>query len=327
MNSKSQRILDRPNIELLSLVFPIYNEEGVIPHLEVALAEWRRDLPFNLEIIFVDDGSEDDSFSLLTAWAERDECIRLYSFSRNFGHQSALSAGLDFARGDAVVTLDADLQDPLEVIFEMVNAYNSGFDIVYGIRRKRVGESMFKRATAWFFYRFMRLFIHPDLPADAGDFRLISRRCLHVLEMMPERDRFLRGMFAWMGFPQTGVYFDRPVRTHGITKFSLIKMLGFALNGVLSFSALPIRIITLAGVFIGLMGFGYGVYVVGRWYVLGDTVKGWPSLIVLLSLIGGMILLGLGIVGEYVSRIYEALKARPWYILKESVHSKPLENE
>ena len=227
---------------------------------------------------------------------------------------------MERASGDAVVILDADLQDPLEVISEMIRRYEEGYEIVYGIRQEREGESVFKRASAWAFYRFMRLMIHKDMPSDTGDFRLVSKACLDVVNAMPEKDRFLRGMFAWTGFAQTGVAYTRHAREHGSSKYPLFKMLRFAGNAVISFSPLPIRCISAAGTLTACFGFFYGIYVIGQWYFIGDTVQGWPSLIVLICLIGGMMLLGLGIVGEYVSRIYESIQQRPNYVIKHTIN-------
>ena len=310
----------KPKLQTLSLVFPVFNEIQTLPYLQEALDHWRKTIQQAVEIILVDDGSTDRTTEYLAQWAEQDDTVRVLSFSRNFGHSVAVSAGLERATGDAVVILDADLQDPLDIIPRMIQQYEAGYDIVYGQRKKREGESIFKRSSAWMFYRFMRLMIHPDLPVDTGDFRLISKECLQVINKMPERDRFLRGMFAWTGFPQTGVPYTRHSRAHGTSKYPLLKMLRFAGNAVISFSPFPIRCISAAGALTAFFGFSYGLYVILRWLFIKDTVQGWPSLIVLLSLIGGMILLGVGIVGEYVSRIYESIQQRPNYIIRRSIN-------
>lgn len=307
----------RPSPALISLVFPVYNEAEVLPHLRAAVEVWRPAFPYPVEIVLVDDGSRDASWALMRQWAEADPSVRAVALSRNFGHQLALTAGLAHARGDAVVVLDADLQDPLEVIPEMVARYCDGYDVVYGRRTGRPGEGPLKRGTAWLFYRLMRLLVDPNLPADTGDFRLVSRRCVDAIHAMPEGHRFLRGMFAWVGFHQTAVDYVRPPRAHGTTKFPLLKMLRFAGNAVLSFSPLPIRLIGVIGLGLAGLGFLYGAYVVARWYFVGDTVVGWPTIVVLLSVIGGMILLSLGVLGEYLSRIYEAVKQRPLYLVRE----------
>lgn len=317
----------KPRPEMVSLVMPVFNEIEVLPLLREVIAEWRESFDLPLELVFVDDGSSDDSLGYLKEWAAEDDCLQVISFSRNFGHQSAIYAGLVHASGDVAVVMDADLQDPLSMIPEMIERYVEGFEIVYGQREERTGESAFKRLSAWAFYRLMHSFVHSDLPVDTGDFRLVSRPVIEVLRTMPEKDRFLRGMFAWMGFPSTSVRYRREERAAGETKFSLFKMCRFAFCAAISFSAAPIRLISLAGVLTAAFGFTYGTYTVARWLLVGDTVQGWPSIIVLICLIGGMILVGLGVVGEYVGRIYEASKSRPSFIVKEQIQSTPHQGE
>lgn len=327
MNQSQQFFADglapNPFPEKVSLVIPVYNEIEMLPLLRQAIGDWCKKAGIHFELILVDDGSTDGSLTFLREWATQDDWLCLISFSRNFGHQAAIYAGLVNASGDVAVVLDADLQDPLEVIPEMIERYQEGFAIVYGLREVRNGETAFKRLSAWFFYRVMRCFVHADLPVDTGDFRLISRPVIEALKAMPEQDRFLRGMFAWMGFPQTSVRYRRQERLAGKTKFSFFKMCRFAFCAALSFSAVPIRLISLAGMLTAGFGFVYGAYTVGRWLIVGDTVQGWPSIVVLICLIGGMILIGLGVVGEYVGRIYEATKSRPSYIVKEQVNLAP----
>src|SRR5215467_12926421 len=225
MSSQTHFILNsRPYPDTVSLVIPVYNEAAVLPLLRQRLSHFADSLPCQLEIIFVNDGSSDQSTELLMAWAADDARVRVLGFARNFGHQIAVTAGLDHASGDAVVVLDADLQDPPEVIHAMLFQYCRGYDVVYGRRTVRKGETVFKRFTAWAFYRLMRAAIHPDLPADAGDFRLISRRCLNALAQMRETHRFLRGMISWVGFPQTAVDYEREPRAAGTTKYPLRRM-------------------------------------------------------------------------------------------------------
>lgn len=309
------------NTLFLSLVIPVFNEAEVLPRLERELNRWWAGRHMEGEVILIDDGSVDGTWAYLCDWVARDPGrIRAISFVRNFGHQLAVTAGLRASRGDAVVILDADLQDPLEVISEMLQRYGEGYDIVYGVRKARLGEGWFKRGTAWLFYRLMKKLVHPGLPEDTGDFRLISRRCVNTINAMPEGHRFLRGMFAWMGFPSVSVEYVREPRREGVSKYPLVKMLRFAGNSVLSFSALPIRLISLVGCFFAMFGFLYGLYVVGRWFFIGDTVAGWPSLAVLISILGGTTLLSLGVIGEYVCRIYEEVKRRPLYIIRETLN-------
>lgn len=315
-----------PRISRLSLVIPFYNEEDGIAPLREELTRVTGTLSFPCEIVAVDDGSNDQTPSLLKAWAEEDERVRVLIFSRNFGQQAAVTAGLEHCTGDAVLILDADLQDPPELIPQMIELYEQGVDMVCGRRRVRAGESLLKKATAFCFYRAMRIFMGYDLPPDTGDFRLMSRACLEAFLKMPERHRFLRGMFHWVGFQQGAIEFDRPERKHGGTKYTFRKMLSLSLNAALSFSAFPLRLILLIGLGVSFFGMAYGLYSVLRFFLVGDTVKGWPTLIVLITLLGGTTLVCLGIIGEYVSRIYDELKGRPLYLLKE-IHQRGKERE
>lgn len=299
----------------LSLVIPAYNEREVIPELRRTLEEWVALQRFQVEIIIIDDGSQDITGALLDEWANTSSYIKIIHFSRNFGHQAAVTAGLDSATGDVTVIIDADLQDPLDAIAGMIDKYQEGYDVVYGQRSERLGESVFKRTTAWIFYRLMRCLIYKHLPADTGDFRLISRRCLLAVRSMRETHRFLRGMFSWAGFEQTAFKYVRQKRKAGATKYPLRKMALFAWNAVLSFSPLPLRLILIQGLAVAAFGMAYGVYSVLRWAFVGDTVAGWPTIVVLLCMLGGSILMALGLVGEYISRIYEELKDRPLYIV------------
>ncbi len=313
----------RPTPALLSLTLPVYNEEDSLPHLRASITDWLSTMPFQCEVVLVDDGSTDGSLNLLREWAAADSRVRVISFSRNFGHQIAVAAGLRHTRGDAVVILDADLQDPLDVVPQMVEKYKTGYDIVYGRRKQRLGESWHKQLTAWLFYRIMRALVHRQLPADAGDFRLVSKRCVDALRSMPEGHLFLRGLFAWMGFRQTAIDYVRHPRSAGQTKYNYSRMVAFAANAALSFSPLPIRLIAVFGAFVALIGFSYGFYSTARWYFLGDTVAGWPTIVVLITTLGGMNLVCMGIIGEYISRIYEEAKRRPLYLVKETINIQP----
>ncbi len=322
MTIKNSNIIRHRKLSLLSLVIPIFNEEETIPHLRKATEDWRKTANVPLELILVNDGSSDRSWSFLVDWAREDSSVKAICLSRNFGHQAAVTAGLGYAQGDAVVVVDADLQDPLEVINAMLVRYDEGFDVIYGVRISRAGESFLKLATAWLFYRFMRLLVWRGLPQDAGDFRLVSRRCLDVVLSMNEVHRFLRGMIAWAGFSQTSVQYHRQKREHGISKYTLAKMLSFAWNAALSFSILPIRVISICGLLVAAFGFSYGLFSILRHLIYQDTVPGWTTIIVLLGIIGGMILIGLGVIGEYVGRIYEEIKHRPLYIVQECVNTE-----
>lgn len=307
----------RPAPGLLSLVFPVYNEAEGLPALRHAVEAWTTTVSYPCEIVLVDDGSRDGSYALIQQWAADDKRVRGLSFSKNFGQQMAMTAGLSIAKGDAVVLLDADLQDPLEVIPQMVARYEEGYDIVYGQRPEREGETLFKRTTSWLFYRIMQTFVHKDLPTDTGDFRLVSRRCLDAVLRMNELHRFLRGMFAWVGFHHTAVQFKRAARQFGVTKYPAWKLVALAWNATLSFSTLPLRLITWLG--FGTAGFTacYGIYAVLQKYIYHTAVQGWTGIIVTLGIIGGMILVCLGVIGDYVGRIFEEVKRRPLYIVRD----------
>lgn len=307
---------------LLSLVIPLYDESAGLPFLRDSLERWLATLAVPAEVILVDDGSRDDSFARVRDWAAADPRVRGLALSKNFGHQVAVTAGLAAARGDAVVILDADLQDPLEVIPEMIARYQEGYDVVYGQRTSRDGETAFKRFTAWAFYRLMRAFVHRELPPDTGDFRLVSRRCLDVVLRMNETHRFLRGIFAWVGYPQASVTYRRQARRFGATKYPLWKMARLAWNAALSFSTLPIKLITLMGFATAAFAIGYGLYAVVQKYLFHDTVPGWTGLVVLFGLVSATILLGLGVIGEYVGRVFEEIKGRPLYVVREDTSER-----
>lgn len=305
---------------LLSLVIPCYNEEQGIPFLRRELTAFLNRLPYRTEVVLVDDGSSDATFFALNDWARSDRRIKVLHLSRNFGHQIAATAGLDQAAGDAVVLIDADLQDPLDVIEKMVERYREGYDVVYGRRAKRTGESRLKLVTAWVFYRLMRLLVYKDLPVDVGDFRLISRPCLTALAQMREYHRFLRGMITWVGFPQTEVLYERDARKYGETKYPMSKMLKFAWTAATSFSTVPLNLSFLVGGIIGLFGLEEAsraivAHILG-WY----AVPGWTSLMVVTSLIGSALLIFFGVLGQYIGRIYEQGKGRPLYIVAKSVN-------
>lgn len=317
---KGQRLDARPYPRLLSLVFPMYNEVDAIPHLRTALTQLLDEIQGDTEVILVNDGSRDSTLARICEWAEEDPRIKIVGLSRNFGHQSAATAGLDYASGEAIVLLDADLQDPLSVVHQMIERYCEGYDVVYGKRVSREGETAFKRFTAWTFYRLMQRFVYADLPADTGDFRLISRKCLSGLQEMREVHRFLRGMVAWVGYPQIEAPYQRAARVAGETKYPFRKMLRFAWTAATSFSTLPLKLATFVGFVAMLLGIEEGLRAVLAhifgWY----TVPGWSSLTVLVSLLGGATLMSIGVLGEYVGRIYEQAKNRPIYLVAQAIN-------
>jgi glycosyltransferase involved in cell wall biosynthesis len=304
---------------LLSIVIPIYNEEDTLPFLRERLTGFMRDLPCTAEIVLVNDGSSDGSIDFMAKWAEADNRVKVFNLARNFGHQMAATAGLDQATGQAVVLMDADLQDPPEVILDMLEQYRRGYDVVYGRRTSRAGETGFKRLSAWLFYRIMRVLVHSDLPADVGDFRLVSRACLDAVCSMRETHRFLRGMIAWVGFPQTAVSYARSPRIAGKTNYSLRKMLWLAWTAAVSFSPTPLRASFALGFLIAAIGMLQAANAVVRSILGLYVVPGWTSLIVVTCLIGGAILISIGVLGEYVGRIFEAAKERPLYVIASKI--------
>ncbi|MBQ9537255.1 MAG: glycosyltransferase family 2 protein [Desulfovibrionaceae bacterium] len=307
-------------LSFLSLVIPIYNEEASIPYLRTQLEAFLPSLSCErIEVVLVDDGSTDASRELCEKWAKDSHYVKLVIFSRNFGHQPAVSAGLQYARGEAIVILDADLQDPLSVIPAMIEQYEAGYDVAYGQRIARQGETWFKKFTAWAFYRLMQKCVYKDLPKDTGDFRLVSRAVADSVKSMPESHRFLRGMFAWVGFKQIAVPYVRDERRFGDTKYPFSKMLCFAWQAITSFSALPIRLVSLWGALVALIGFVICLYAVYAW-AFDETVRGWTSLMGLIALLGGSCILAIGLVGEYIGNIFEEVKHRPVYIVAKTVN-------
>jgi dolichol-phosphate mannosyltransferase len=298
-----------------SLVLPVYNEQAVLPMLLLRLDALLERLDGPAEVIFVDDGSTDCSSIVLQDRARRDGRYRYIGLSRNFGHQVAITAGMDAAAGDAVVVMDADLQDPPDVVPQMTACWQEGYDVVYARRLSREGESRFKRATASLFYRLLGRMASVPIPADVGDFRLMDRKVIEVLRAMPERDRFVRGMVAWLGFRQTEVAFHRLPRAAGETKYPLWKMVRLAANGALSFSDAPLRLAIWCGLAVSSLAFAYGLYVIGLWLTASHLVTGWSSTIVVVSFLCGINMLMTGIMGLYIGRIHAEVKRRPLYVV------------
>lgn len=309
----------------LTIAIPVLNEAETIPELLARLSEVVIDaaLPVT-EFLFVDDGSTDDSVALLLAAQQKDPRIRVLVLSRNFGHQIAISAAIDHARGDALIIMDADLQDPPEALAAMYQKWQEGFEIVYAVRNTRARESYFKKATASLFYRVLRWFAEVDIPVDAGDFCLLDRKVLAVLRTMPERSRYVRGLRAWVGFRSTAVYYDRQERFAGSTKYPLRKMLALATTGVLGFSTLPLRFATYLGLATATLAALAGVAFVLLKLIYGSHFgdPGWTSLILAIFFVGGIQLFVMGVMGEYVGRIYREVQQRPLYILRD-VHECP----
>ena len=304
----------------LSIVIPVFNEAAVIPELLSRLMALLQQIDVTAEVIFVDDGSKDGSFELLEGAAREDGRFRLLSLSRNFGHQVATTAGIDYARGEATVIMDADLQDPPEVIVEMLRKWDEGFDVVYGTRASRAGDSLFKILSARLFYRLFASLIPIEAPLDAGDFRLMSRRVVVTLRALRESHRFVRGMVSWLGFKQASVVFHRSPRFAGKTKYPLAKMVRFAVDGVTSFSIVPLRFATYVGLFISLVAIGIAIWATVAHYFLDNVIPGWTTIVVVASLLSSVQLVMIGMLGEYVGRIYEEVKRRPLYVVGDSVN-------
>ncbi len=314
---RSSSIVHPPSV-ILSVVVPCYNEETVIRETHrrlVAVLEEVEEATF--EIVYVDDGSRDATARVLHELSATDERVRVLLLSRNFGHQIAVTAGLEHARGDAVVIIDADLQDPPEAILEMFARWREGFHVAYGERTDRAGESRFKLWTAKFFYRLMARLSNVEMPLDTGDFRLMDRAVVDALLSMPERDRFLRGMVAWIGFRQIAVPYRRAARFAGETKYPLINMLRFATDAVISFSFTPLRLAVWTGFIAIALAFAGIVYAVLLRLYTSDWVRGWASIFVAVLFMGGVQLISLGIIGEYIGRIYGEVKHRPLYFVRE----------
>ena len=302
----------------LSVALPVFNEEENLPELRSRLTQALDACGRSWEVVFVDDGSRDRSFELMTEYAREDPRFRAVRFSRNFGHQMALTAGVDHARGRIVAVMDADLQDPPELLGEMLKRIDEGYEVVYAQRVQREGETLFKKGTAHLFYRLMRRWTHVDIPVDVGDFRLMGPRAVKAFRSLRERHRFIRGMTAWIGFRQIGVPYVRPPRTRGETKWPLRKMLRFAVDGLTSFSYVPLQLATWLGFLVALFALLY-IVVVLLLKVLGINVPGWTTMMIFILLLGGVQLMMMGVLGEYLGRIYEEIKGRPLYLVSEVV--------
>jgi len=302
-------------LDLLSIVAPVYNEEATIEEFYTRVCSALESYPF--ELVLVDDGSTDGSPALLDALADNDARVRVVYLSRNFGHQTALTAGLDHASGDAVVMLDADLQDPPELICTMVDHWRAGCDVVYAVREQRSGESRFKLRTAKLFYSLFDKLAQVELQHNSGDFRLLDRRALDALLSMRERNRFLRGMTVWVGYTQAAVPYHRDARYAGETKYTISKMLRFSLDAIFSFSHRPLQLATLLGFVISTLAF-IAIPVVFVLRVSGSYLPGFSALTIAVLLLGGIELIAIGIIGEYVGRIYDEVKGRPLYLVRET---------
>ncbi|QXD15269.1 glycosyltransferase family 2 protein [Rhodocaloribacter litoris] len=311
--------------ETVAFVIPLYNEEEVLPVLIREVEAYRAAHPEVTEVVLVDDGSTDGTASLIRSLTEGRPGYVLLRFSRNFGHQLAITAGMHCVSADAAVVLDGDLQDPLDVVTQMIEKWRQGFDVVYGIRRERHGDGLLKRWTARLFYRLFQHLTDVDAPLDAGDFRLVSRPVLDAYRQIEEHQPYVRGLIAWLGFNQTGVFYDRPPRAAGRSKYPLRRSLRLAFDGIASFSVRPLRYAVRLGLLVAALSVIGLVWVLLAKYAFGNTIPGWSSLIFAAFFFGGLQLFFLGVVGSYLARVYEEVKARPRYVVRERWVSEPAE--
>lgn len=303
---------------LLSLVVPVYNEAESLEPFLAAVRAVLEPLGCRYEIVFVDDGSSDGTWPGLEQHAAADPRLRALRLSRNFGKERALTAGLDCCRGDAVVPIDVDLQDPPELIPQFIAKWREGYDVVYGVRSRRTGDSLLKRTSAGAFYRLINLMTEVRIPTNAGDFRLMDRAVVEAVKTFPERNRFMKGLFAWVGFRQVGILYDRPERFRGSTKWNYWRLWNFAIDGITGFTTVPLRLWSYFGVVIALASFLYAVFLVLRTAIHGVDVPGYASLMVVVLFMGGVQLISAGILGEYIGRLFREVKQRPVYLVRDT---------
>ncbi len=305
----------------LSIIIPVYNESETIEICYKELLKVFSLFEDNFEIIFIDDGSKDDSANIIKRIAKEDKRVKCLFLSRNFGKEAAMSAGLAFANGEFVAQIDADLQDPPELIPEMIQfAQSNHFDVVYGIRSEREGESIFKKFSSFLFYKIIDKMSHIDIPRDTGDFRIMKKEVVLALKELPETQRFMKGLFAWVGFKQSGFYYNRKARIAGKTKFNYIKLWNFALEGITSFTNIPLKVATYFGFAISFIAFIISIFYISKYLFLGDKIQGFLTLIVAILFIGGIQIMFLGILGEYLGRTYLETKRRPIFLIKEKIN-------
>ncbi len=305
--------------KLLSLLVPMYNESNVIPLFFKRVNQVLEEIGINYEIICVNDGSQDITLALLRKYAANDSRIKVVSFSRNFGKEPAMTAALDYATGDAVIPIDADLQDPPELISEMLRAWQQGYDVVYAKRSSRKSDSRLKRSTAAWFYMIFNKMSETDIPHNVGDYRLMDKKVVTVIKQLPEKDRFMKGLFCWPGYKNTSIEYERPIRAEGETKFNYWKLWNFAISGIASFSTMPIRAGIYVGMAVAIISFIYAFFIITKTMVFGIDVPGYASIMVVLLFLGGIQLFFLGLMGEYIGRIFKEVKNRPLYVVQETI--------
>lgn len=300
----------------VSIVVPAYNEEDVLPEFHRRLGEVLDDIGLAAEVIYVNDGSSDRTLAVMAKLRSEDERVAIVNLSRNFGKEIALTAGLDHARGSAVIVIDADLQDPPELIPRLIEAWQDGAEVVYAKRTRRDGETWVKRATAHLFYRLIQRVSRVAIPEDTGDFRLMARRAVDALLALREQHRFMKGLFAWVGFRQEAVLYSRDRRYAGETKWNYWRLWNFAIEGITSFTTAPLKVSTYLGALVAFWAFVYAAWVVYKTLAFGDPVRGYPTLLVVILFLGGVQLMALGIIGEYIGRMFDETKRRPLYVLE-----------
>lgn len=310
---------------MLSVIVPVYNEESVIGEFHGRLATVLDGLSMTAEVIYINDGSDDKTLDILNAMRQQDERICILDLSRNFGKELAMTAGLDYACGDAVVVIDADLQDPPELIPDMLNEWQRGYDVVYMKRRSRKGETWFKRFTAYGFYKLIGKLGKVRIPENVGDFRLMDKRAVKALCRLREENRFMKGLFAWVGYSQKALLYDRDERFAGETKWNYFRLWTLSLEGVTSFSTAPLKLASMMGLLIAGGAFFYGVWIIIKTVLYGDPVQGYPTMMVVILFLGGVQLITTGILGEYLGRMFMETKRRPLYLLKGHVLAKTTE--
>jgi len=302
-----------------SIVIPVLNEEKVLNELYKRLTKVMTDIGESYEIIFINDGSTDNSLKIMKQLHTHDKRIKIIDFSRNFGHQIAITAGIDFTSGDAVITIDADLQDPPEVIPNLIKKWKEGYEVIYGIREKRKGENFFKKITALIFYRLINKMTMINMPPDSGDFRLIDKKVVNNLKNIRENNRYVRGLTYWIGFKQIGVPYERDKRFAGKSKYPIKKLFKLAYDAIFSFSNFPLKIATYFGFIVSFLSFLYLIYALIIKLFTNSVIHGWTSLMISILFLGGVQLICLGIIGEYIARINDEVKKRPLYIIKEII--------
>ena len=309
---------------LLSIIVPFYNEQEVLEEFHSRLTKVLDSLPITSEIVYVDDGSKDNSLDVVSSFTSINSSISVIGLSRNFGKESAMSAGLEHCRGQAVILLDADLQDPPELIPQMIAKWREGYDVVNMQRRQRDGETWFKKFSAASFYKVMNAAAKIDVPENVGDFRLLSREVVDHINQLPERNRYMKGIFSWPGFRQATIQFNRDARFCGETKWNYLKLIGLAMDGITSFSIRPLRIATAVGGWVALSAFIYGMVIVFKTMMFGEPITGYPSMMVVQLALGGIQLLSIGLMGEYIGRIFIETKNRPLYLIQSVVDTPAL---